>query len=76
MTKDNNLLGRFNLEGIPPAVKSVPVIEVTIDIDANNTLKVTATDKKTENSREMIIDSTKEENQDDLEGETYPVMAH
>ncbi|KAL4232274.1 Heat shock 70 kDa protein [Mactra antiquata] len=45
MTKDNNLLGRFELTGIPPAPRGVPQIEVTFDIDANGTLNVSAEDK-------------------------------
>jgi heat shock protein 1/8 len=45
MTKDNHLLGKFNLEGIPPAPRGVPQIEVTFDIDANGILNVTAQDK-------------------------------
>ncbi|XP_015454891.1 heat shock 70 kDa protein-like, partial [Pteropus alecto] len=47
MTRDNNLLGRFELSGIPPAPRGVPQIEVTFDIDANGILNVTATDKST-----------------------------
>ena len=52
MTKDNHLLGKFDLRGIPPAPRGVPQIEVTFDIDANGILKVIALDKtsgKTEN---------------------------
>merc|ERR1719324_1417386 len=45
MTKDNNLLGKFELGGIPPAPRGVPQIEVTFDIDANGVLNVTAKDK-------------------------------
>ena len=45
MTKDNHLLGQFNLEGIPPAPRGVPQIEVTFDIDANGILNVSAQDK-------------------------------
>jgi len=45
MTKDNNLLGKFNLEGIPPAPRGVPQIEVTFDIDANGILNVKAVEK-------------------------------
>ena len=44
MTKDNNNLGKFNLEGIPPAPRGVPQIEVTFDIDANGILNVSAVD--------------------------------
>ena len=60
MTKDNKLLGRFNLEGIPPAVKGVPQIEVTFDIDQNNKLTVRATEKNAQNSKEMVIENEKE----------------
>jgi len=47
MTKDNNCLGKFNLEGIPPAPRGVPQIEVSFDIDENGILNVTAQDKST-----------------------------
>ncbi|KAK3102651.1 hypothetical protein FSP39_012869 [Pinctada imbricata] len=47
MTKDNNLLGRFELNGIPPAPRGVPQIEVEFDIDANGILNVSAKDKST-----------------------------
>merc|ERR1719258_778504 len=47
MTKDNNLLGKFHLDGIPPAPRGVPQIEVTFDIDANGILNVSAADKST-----------------------------
>merc|ERR1739848_841669 len=47
MTKDNHLLGSFNLEGIPPAPRGTPQIEVTFDIDANGILNVSAADKAT-----------------------------
>merc|ERR1712029_1257259 len=46
MTKDNNLLGKFELSGIPPAPRGVPQIEVTFDIDANGILNVNAKDEK------------------------------
>ena len=45
LTKDNNLLGKFDLSGIPPAPRGVPQIEVTFEIDSNGILKVTATEK-------------------------------
>jgi len=51
MTKDNRSLGKFNLEGIPPAPRGVPQIEVTFDIDANGILNVSAADKSTGNSK-------------------------
>merc|ERR1712093_680041 len=45
MTKDNNLLGKFHLDGIPPAPRGVPQVEVTFDIDANGILNVSAQDE-------------------------------
>merc|ERR1712107_403859 len=47
MTKDNHLLGKFDLTGIPPAPRGVPQIEVTLDIDVNGILNVSAVDKST-----------------------------
>ncbi len=55
MTKDNHLLGKFNLEGIPPAPKGVPKIEVTFEIDANGILNVTAVDNGTGKQNNIII---------------------
>ena len=46
-TRDNNLLGKFELSGIPPAPRGVPQIEVTFEIDANGIMKVSASDKGT-----------------------------
>jgi L1 cell adhesion molecule like protein len=59
MTKDNNLLGTFNLEGIPPAPRGVPQIEVTFDIDANGIMNVTACDKSTNRSKNIQIKNEK-----------------
>lgn len=47
MTKDNHLLGKFDLTGIPPAPRGVPQIEVTFEIDSNGILNVAAQDKGT-----------------------------
>jgi len=55
MTKDNNLMGRFQLSGIPPAPRGVPKIEVTFDIDANGILNVTAKDTSTGKSSNIVI---------------------
>jgi heat shock protein 1/8 len=54
-TKDNNLLGRFNLTGIPPAPRGVPQIEVTFDLDANGILNVTAVEKGTGKKDKITI---------------------
>ena len=55
LTKDNNLLGKFELTGIPPAPRGVPQIEVSFDIDANGILNVTAKDKSTGRSNTVTI---------------------
>ena len=47
LTKDNNLLGKFELSGIPPAPRGVPQIEVTFDVDTNGIMKISAADKGT-----------------------------
>merc|ERR1711978_301642 len=55
MTKDNHMLGRFDLTGIPPAPRGVPQIEVTFDIDANGILNVSAMDKSTNKGNKITI---------------------
>merc|ERR1719492_534544 len=55
MTKDNHLLGKFDLSGIPPAPRGVPQIEVTFEIDANGILQVSAEDKGTGNKEKITI---------------------
>merc|ERR1712061_789263 len=55
MTKDNHLLGKFDLTGIPPAPRGVPQIEVTFDIDANGILNVSAVDKSTNKQSKITI---------------------
>jgi heat shock 70kDa protein 1/2/6/8 len=59
MTKDNHLLGKFNLEGIPPAPRGVPQIEVTFDIDANGIMNVSAAEKATGKSSKITITNEK-----------------
>merc|ERR1711973_680227 len=59
MTKDNNLLGKFELTGIPPAPRGVPQIEVTFDIDANGILNVSAMDKSTGKENKITITNDK-----------------
>ena len=68
MTKDNNLLGKFELTGIPPAPRGVPQIEVTFEIDANGILKVSAHDKGTGKSESITITNEKGRlSQDDID---------
>src|SRR5262245_59951083 len=57
MAKDNKTLGKFQLQGIPPAPRGVPQIEVTFDIDANGILNVTAKDKATNAERSIRIEA-------------------
>ncbi|XP_063244158.1 heat shock protein 70 B2-like [Bacillus rossius redtenbacheri] len=59
MTKDNHLLGTFNLSGIPPAPRGVPKIEVTFDLDANGILNVSAKDSSTGKSERITIQNDK-----------------
>ena len=59
MTKDNNLLGKFELNNIPPAPRGVPQIEVTFEVDANGIMKVMAADKGTGRSESITITNDK-----------------
>jgi len=59
MTKDNNLLGKFHLDGIPPAPRGVPQIKVTFDIDANGILNVSAKDTSTGKEQAITITNEK-----------------
>jgi molecular chaperone DnaK len=58
MAQDNKTIGRFHLDGIPPAQRGVPQIEVTFDIDANGIIKVSATDKGTGKSHDIRIEAS------------------
>ena len=58
-TKDNNMLGKFQLEGIPPMPRGVPQIEVTFDVDANGILNVSAAEKSTGKSNKITITNDK-----------------
>jgi heat shock protein 1/8 len=67
-TKDNHLLGKFNLEGIPPAPRGTPQIEVTFDLDANGILNVSAQDKSTGKVQKITITNEKGRlSKDDIE---------
>jgi L1 cell adhesion molecule like protein len=59
MTSDNNLLGKFELSGIPPAPRGVPQIDVTFDIDANGILNVSAVEKSTGKENKITITNDK-----------------
>lgn len=59
LTRDNNLLGKFELSGIPPAPRGVPQIEVTFDIDANGILNVSAVDRSTGKQNKITITNDK-----------------
>jgi L1 cell adhesion molecule like protein len=68
MTKDNNLLGKFHLDGIPPMPRGVPQIEVTFDIDANGILNVSAVEKSTGKEQRITITNDKGRlSKDDIE---------
>ena len=68
MTRDNNILGKFELTGIPPAPRGVPQIEVTFDIDANGILNVTAIEKSTGKENKITITNDKGRlSKDDIE---------
>jgi L1 cell adhesion molecule like protein len=59
MTRDNNLLGQFNLNGIPPAPRGVPQIEVSFEIDANGIMNIEARDKGTNANAKITITNDK-----------------
>ena len=67
MAADNKSLGRFILDGIPPAPRGVPQIEVTFDIDANGILKVTAQDKATGRSQNITITASSGLTEEEIE---------
>ena len=60
LTKDNHLLGKFNLDGIPPMPRGQPQIEITFDLDINSILNVTAVEKSTGKKEKMVITNDKE----------------
>src|SRR5512146_2251628 len=67
MATDNKSLGKFNLDGIPPAPRGVPQIEVTFDIDANGILKVTAADKASGRSQHITITASSGLNESEID---------
>jgi molecular chaperone DnaK len=67
MAADNNTIGRFHLDGIPPAQRGTPQIEVTFDIDANGIIKVSATDKATNKSQDIRIEASSGLTEEEIE---------
>ena len=67
MAKDNRTIGRFHLDGIPPAQRGVPQIEVTFDLDANGIINVSAKDKGTGKEQKIRIESSSGLSQDEIE---------
>ncbi len=67
LAADNMTLGRFNLEGIPPAARGLPQIEVTFDIDANGIMNVTAQDKATGKEQKITITASTNMSKDEVE---------
>ena len=68
MTKDNHKLGEFSLDGIPPAPRGTPQIEVTFDVDANGIMNITAMEKGSGKSQNITITNEKGRlSEDDIE---------
>ncbi|HET7361130.1 MAG TPA: molecular chaperone DnaK, partial [Salinimicrobium sp.] len=67
MASDNKTIGRFHLDGIPPAKRGTPQIEVTFDIDANGIIKVSATDKATNKSQDIRIEASSGLTEEEIE---------
>ncbi len=76
MAQDNKSLGKFVLDGIPPAPRGIPQIEVTFDIDANGILKVTAKDKATGRSQHITITASSGLNESEVEKMRQDAEAH
>ncbi len=67
MAKDNKTIGRFHLDGIPPAQRGTPQIEVTFDIDANGIINVSALDKATNKSQDIRIEASSGLTEEEIE---------
>ncbi|PRX31179.1 molecular chaperone DnaK [Meinhardsimonia xiamenensis] len=76
MAADNKLLGQFNLEGIPPAPRGVPQIEVTFDIDANGIVHVSAKDKATGKEQKITIQASGGLTEEEIERMVKEAEAH
>ena len=76
MAGDNMSLGRFRLDGIPPAPRGIPQVEVTFDIDANGILHVTAKDKATGKEQKVTITASTNLNKNDIDRMVQEARAH
>ncbi len=76
MARDNRQLGRFRLEGIPPAPRGIPQVEVAFDIDANGILNVSATDKATNKEQRITISGSTNLDKGDVEKMVRDAEAH
>jgi len=76
MGRDNKTLGRFHLDGIPPAPRGVPQIEVTFDIDANGIVHVAAKDRATGKENKITITATSGLSKDDIDKAVKEAQAH
>ena len=76
MAKDNRTIGRFHLDGIPPAPRGTPQIEVTFDIDANGILSVSAADKATGKEQSIRIEASSGLSEDEIEDMREQAEAH
>jgi molecular chaperone DnaK len=76
MASDNKLLGKFNLDGIPPAPRGMPQVEVTFDVDANGILSVKAKDKATGKEQSIRIEGSSSLSKEDIERMKKDAEAH
>jgi molecular chaperone DnaK len=76
MAKDNRTLGRFHLEGIPPAPRGIPQVEVTFDIDANGILNVAAKDKATGKEQKVTITQSSGLSKDEVDKMVTDARSH
>ena len=76
VAKDNRTLGRFHLEGIPPAPRGVPQVEVTFDIDANGIVHVSAKDRATSKEQKITITSSSGLSEDEIKRMVTDAEAH
>jgi len=76
MAADNMSLGRFRLDGIPPAPRGIPQVEVTFDIDANGILNVTAKDKATGKEQKVTVTASTNLNKDDIDKMVQEARQH